>query len=78
MFIVLEIQTDANNTVNTLLTSHETINEAESKYHQVLSYAATSNLACHAASLLNIYGDCIKSQYYIHSISPTPEPEENT
>lgn len=64
-FIVVEAQTNDGTTA--LLTSvHATQNEAESKYHLVLSAAAVSNLPRHSAALLDETGYCLKSQCYEH------------
>ena len=64
-FIVVEAQTNDGTTA--LLTSvHATQNEAESKYHLVLSAAAVSTLDRHSAALLDETGYCLKSQCYEH------------
>lgn len=41
-YIVLEIQTNVDGTIGTLIDSFDTRNEAESKYHLVLSSASIS------------------------------------
>ena len=64
-YIVIEAQTTGETTA--LLTSvHATQNEAESKYHLVLSAAAVSTLDRHSATLLDETGYCLKSQCYEH------------
>lgn len=74
MYIILEVQTNADSTVGTLITSYENQNEAESKYHTVLASAAISTLPKHTAFMLTDDGYVIKSECYKHDI-PTPEPE---
>ena len=65
-YIVIEAQT--NNGTTALLTSvHATQNEAESKYHLVLSAAAVSTVEKHSATMIDETGYCLKSQCYEHS-----------
>ena len=71
MFIVLESQKNGD-ILTTLVTSHQEINEAKSKYHTVLAAAAISNVELHAASLLDDCGRCLVSEYFTHE----PEVEE--
>ena len=67
MYIVIEIQTS--NTVATLVSSYEDRNQAESKYHQILTAAALSNVPKHSAVLMNDEGRTIKSETYIHEVT---------
>lgn len=55
-YVVIELQTNKDGTVGNIVTSHETENEAFSKYHAVLSAAALSELPCHAAMLIQSDG----------------------
>lgn len=73
-FIVLEMQTNTDGTVAMLNYQFDTRNEAESKYHYILSYAAVSTLPCYAAAILTNTGEIIQSEFYQH-IEPSPEPE---
>lgn len=66
MFIVVELQKNADGTVGNLVTAHETQAEAESKYHSVLAAAAVSSLPTHAATLLSEEGFSIANQCYRH------------
>lgn len=57
--------------------------KAESKYHEVLSAAAISELPQHAATLLTSDGRAVMNQCYKHNIvtseeEVTPEEEEVT
>ena len=74
-FIVLEIQTNTDGTIGTLIDSFDTRNQAESKYHLVLSSAAVSQLPMHSATLMMSDGKMLAYQCYIHSENPEPSPE---
>lgn len=67
MYIVLEIQTSA--TVTTLVNSYEDRNQAESKYHQILTAAALSNVPKHSAVLMDEIGQTIKNETYTHEVT---------
>ena len=75
MYIILETQTNANGTVGTLINSYEDRNAAESKYHQVLSAAAISQLPRHCAFMLTDEGYTIKSEFYVHEQAQPVESE---
>ena len=66
MFIVVELQKSGEGQVANIVTAHETQLEAESKYHQVLSAAAVSQLPCHSAVLVSEEGFPIAHQCYKH------------
>lgn len=68
MFIVLEIQTNANGKVGTIISSYEERGQAESKYHAILSAAAVSSLPCHAAVLLTEQGLMLANGFYEHEV----------
>ena len=72
MYIVMEIQ--SSNTVATIVNSYADRNQAESKYHQILTAAALSEVPKHSAVLLADNGVSIKHESYFH-IEPEPEPE---
>lgn len=51
--------------------------KADSKYYEVLSAAAISNISEHSAILFSSEGFPIMHQCYKHEVvNPTPEPEE--
>lgn len=64
MFIVIEIQ--VTDKVATIVNSYSDRLEAESKYHQILTAAAISDVPKHGAVLLNDEGQRINSECYIH------------
>lgn len=59
MIIILELQ-KTGNTLAHLLTTHESREEAEQKYHAVLSAAAVSSVAVHSAVMLDDTGHQLK------------------
>lgn len=66
MYIVIEIQTNANGTVGTLVSTFPTLQQAESKFHTVLAFAATSELPVHSAVLLTHDGLLLRNESYTH------------
>lgn len=64
-YVVVELQT-TNGTTTVLTNSYSDRNTAEQKYHQVLSYAAVSTVEFHAASMLDQFGNVMKSECYTH------------
>lgn len=73
MFYVIEMQTNADETGVGTLTTFKTKNEALSKYHTILQYAAISEVPIHAAACLNEDGVLIKRESFDHR----EEPENN-
>lgn len=67
MYLVIEIQQSKEGAVSHLVTQHETQEAAEQKFHQVLAYAAVSNVAYHSAVILNGKGEWIKGETYRHA-----------
>ena len=66
MYIVFEIQTNADQTVGTLVSTYTDQNEAESAYHMKLGSAAISALPVHSCALLTEEGFLIRSECYKH------------
>lgn len=64
MYIVIEIQTNANGEVGTLINQYEARNQAESKYHQILTSASVSNLPVHTALILKDEGVVLRAECY--------------
>ena len=71
MTVVIDMQKDENGTVATLPWAFENRNEAEAKYHAVLSAAAVSGLPMHSCVMLTIDGMYIKSECFVAG-SPAP------
>ena len=68
-YIVVELQTNSDGTVENLVYSYTERNEAEQKYHLILASAAVSALPAHAAVLLTGDGRMLASQCYRHEES---------
>ena len=65
-YVVVEIQTDAEGNVSTLVHACEGRDNAASVFHQILSYAAISALPCHGASWLNSDGSLVDWKAFRH------------
>lgn len=66
MYVVIELQKISDNQISNLVTAHETLQDAESKYHTVLAAAAISNVPLHSCAMLNEDAYLIKSESYSH------------
>lgn len=66
MFIVLELQTNTEGQLGNIITTYADQAEAESKYYQILSYAAVSNIPIHTALIITSEGLTLKSDCYQH------------
>ena len=67
-YIVIELQTSNGSTAN-IVTSHSTLEQAESKYHTVLAAAAVSSIEEHAAVLITSEGYHVESKLYRHAVT---------
>ena len=65
-YIVIELQKNKEGAVAHLVTEHNTLAEAESKYYSVLSYAAVSEIPVHSAIIIDEYGNPVKNNSYKH------------
>ena len=78
MFIIIEIQEQTQGaTPNTISYTAETIDEAKSKFHYILHYAAVSGLYRHGAVLMQTDGKYLARESFEH-IPPEPDVEEPT
>lgn len=66
MIVVIELQKMSDSQVANIVTAHQSRNEAEQRYHQVLAAAAVSTLPQHAATMLEDTGYLIKNECYTH------------
>lgn len=66
MYIVIELQTNADGAVANLVYQYASRDEAESKFHSILAAAAISSLPVHAAIMLTNAGTMVKSELYRH------------
>lgn len=68
MYTVVEMQTN-NGTTTALVSCYDDINLAYQKYHQILSFAATSEVDIHSVTVLNEYGNVLKNEFYDHTLN---------
>ena len=68
-YVVIELQ---NGAIGENSWVYEDINQAESKYHSILSVASVSAVDKHSAVILNELGYCVKSEGYDHATPPEP------
>ena len=73
-YIVIETQTNDGVTAIVPPLAYTDRNEAESKFHAILTVAATSSVEEHAAMLLTSDGRMVRNECYRHA-APEPEPE---
>lgn len=67
MYIIIEIQKSNSGSVAIVPpASYSDRNQAEQKYHEVLSYAAVSSVDVHSVVMLSDTGDRIKGETYYH------------
>lgn len=66
MFIVIELQTNADGAVANLVYQYASRDEAESKFHSILAAAAVSSLPVHAAVILTNAGTLVRSEFFRH------------
>lgn len=66
MYIVIELQKTPEGMVSNLVTSHDTLAEAESKFYTVLASAAVSTIPVHSAILVSEEGFPVKHRCYKH------------
>lgn len=68
MYIVIELQTNADGAIGNIVTAYNSREQAFSKYHTILSAAAVSALPCHAAVILDNKGMQIAAQCFEHEV----------
>lgn len=66
MFIVIELQKNAEGVVSNIVTSFDTLAEAESKYYTILAAAAINKIPVHSAIIVSEEGFPVKHQCYKH------------
>lgn len=71
MYLVIEIQTFADDRISTPAYAYDSLDKAWSKYYSVLSAAAVSKLPVHSALITDNRGYLIDSKCFTH------EEEEN-
>lgn len=66
MYIVIELQKNAEGVVSNIVTSFDTLAEAESKYYSILASAAVSKVPVHSAIIVSEEGFPVRNQCYKH------------
>ena len=67
MYIVIELQKNADGHVSNIVTEHASLAEAESKYYTVLAAAAVSKIPVHSAIIVSEEGFPVRNQCYKHN-----------
>lgn len=65
-YIVIEMQKNAEGQVANLVTDHNTLAEAESKFYTILASAAVNDVPVHSAIIVSEEGFPVKHQCYKH------------
>ena len=65
-YIVIELQKNTDGVVSNIVTSHDNLATAESKYYSILSSAAVGNVPVHSAIIVSEEGFPVKYQCYKH------------
>lgn len=66
MYIVIELQSNTDGVVSNLVTSHNTLAEAESKFHSILASAAVNDVPVHSAIIVSEEGFPVAHKCYKH------------
>lgn len=68
MYIVMELQANASGQLGNFVWAFDTLPQAESKYHSVLSAAAVSQIPIHSAVILDERGNVLMNTSYDHPV----------
>lgn len=68
MYIIFEIQKNADGTIGTLVSTYADKNQAESAFHSTLASAAVSSLPVHSVLMIEEDGFVCKSDCYRHEV----------
>ena len=74
-YIVIELQKNKDGMVSNLVTTHNTLAEAESKYYSILASAAVNEVPVHSAIIVSEEGFPVKHNCYKHKVAE-PKPVE--
>lgn len=66
MYIVIELQKNNEGVVSNMVTSHNTLAEAESKFYSILASAAINSVPVHSAIIVSEDGIPVRHQCYKH------------
>lgn len=76
MFIVMEIQVNAEGQVATLVSTYGTLAQAMNKYYTILAFAVVSTVPKHSAVILDQMGVLLERNGFDHPVEPEPEESE--
>ena len=65
-YIVIELQKNAEGQVSNIVTEHNTLAEAESKYYSILASAAINEVPVHSTIIVSEEGFPVKHNCYKH------------
>ena len=68
-YLVIELQTNTDGTMGSIVTSFDNRNQAENQYHTVLAAASISTKPIHSAVLMTNEGFCLEYRCYKHEIT---------
>lgn len=68
MYIVMELQLNASGQLGNFVWTFDTLPQAESKYHLVLSTAAVSDIPIHSALIMDERGNVLMNTSYDHPV----------
>lgn len=68
MFIVMEIQVNAEGKVVTLVSTYETLAQAMNKYYTILAFAVISTVPKHSAVVLDQMGVLLERNGFNHEV----------
>lgn len=63
-YIVIEIQKNSEGVVSTIVTTFADRRQAESKYYEILKFAALSDIPTHGAVIIGEDGNLVRQQVY--------------
>lgn len=66
MYIVIELQKNTEGVVSNIVTSYNTLAEAESKFYSILAAAAVSTVPVHSAVIVSEEGFPVANKCYKH------------
>lgn len=75
MFIVMELQVNAEGQVGNIVTTYSTLAEAQNKFYTICAFAAISEVPMHSAVILDQGGVLIDRQTFEHAVEYKPESE---
>ena len=68
-YLVIELQKLKDGMLSQLCTAYTDRSVAEQKYHQILGFAAVSDVPIHTAVILSEEGNLIKKESYRHEVA---------